>query len=146
MEAPKPVLGMNQSEVANIGQSVVIKGELSGSENLFVDGEVEGRIELPASKLVIGPNGRIKANIHAREVVVNGKIDGDITATERVELRKTASLSGNIVTARIIVEEGAFFKGNIDVQRESAARASEAKSAAASVTTAQPVQGSLIRK
>src|SRR5215469_13899983 len=142
MEAPKPVLGMNQSEVANIGQSVVIKGELSGSENLFVDGEVEGRIELPASKLVIGPNGRIKANIHAREVVVNGKI----TATERVELRKTASLSGNIVTARIIVEEGAFFKGNIDVQRESAARASEAKSAAASVTTAQPVQGSLIRK
>jgi cytoskeletal protein CcmA (bactofilin family) len=137
---------MNQGEGAHIGKSVLIKGELSGSENLFVDGEVEGRIELPGSNLVIGPNGRIKANIQAREVVVNGKVDGNITASERVELRKTASLSGDIVTARIIVEEGAFFKGSIDIQRESASRAAEAKPAVASVTTSQPAQGSLIRK
>jgi len=146
METPKPILGMNQSEGAHIGQSVLIKGELSGSENLFVDGNVEGRIELPANKLVIGPNGRIKAHIQAREVVVNGKVDGNITASERVELKKTASLSGDIVTSRIIVEEGAFFKGTIDIQRESASRAPDVKPAAASVSTAQSAQGSLIRK
>jgi len=133
-------------EVANIGKSVVVKGELSGSEDLVVDGEVEGSITLRGQTLTVGPNGRLKANIEARNVILNGRVDGDIHATDRVELRKSASLSGNISTARISIEDGAFFKGGIDIQKPEAARP-EAKpqiSAAAAPVPAMSSQGSLL--
>ncbi len=107
-----------RSEVAHIGKSVVIKGELSGSEDLYLDGEVEGTIELQRNSLTVGPNGRIRAHIHAKEVVVHGKVDGNIRTTDRVELRRTAVLVGDIQTQRITIEDGAYFKGGIDIQRE----------------------------
>jgi cytoskeletal protein CcmA (bactofilin family) len=108
------------SGTAHIGRSVLIKGELSGSEDLYVDGTVEGNIELPGSNLMVGPNGRVRAGIRARGVIIEGKVDGDIEATERVELRKTAVLMGSIVTQRVSIEDGAYFKGGVDVKRQAA--------------------------
>ncbi|MFZ0800609.1 MAG: polymer-forming cytoskeletal protein [Terriglobales bacterium] len=114
MDAPKT------NEFAHIGKSVIIKGELSGSEDLFVDGVVEGTIELRNNNLVIGPNGQVKANIHAKGVVVQGKLDGDIRASQRAELRKSAIVVGDVFTQRIAIEEGAYFKGKVDIQQEAA--------------------------
>jgi cytoskeletal protein CcmA (bactofilin family) len=116
VETPKPVNEF-RSEVAHIGKSVLVKGELSGSEDLYLDGEVEGSIELRGHNLTVGPHGRVRAHIRAKEVMVHGKVDGNINA-DRVELKKSAIHVGNIVTQRVIIEEGAFFKGSIDVQRE----------------------------
>jgi len=99
-----------RADVAHIGKSVLIKGELSGSEDLYLDGEVEGRIELREHSLVIGPNGRIRANIAAREVVLHGRVEGNIQAAERVELKKSSTLMGDLSTQRIVIEDGAFFK------------------------------------
>jgi cytoskeletal protein CcmA (bactofilin family) len=134
METPK-MMDNFRAEVAHIGKSVVVKGELSGSEDLYLDGEVEGNIELHDHALTIGPNGKVKANIHARDVVVHGKVDGNIAGTERVELKKSAILSGDITTQRIIIEDGAFFKGAIDIQKETP-KVVTTKSATASVGTA----------
>lgn len=114
MESTRPATG----ELAHIGKSVFIKGELSGSEDLYVDGEVEGTIELRGHSLTVGPNGRVRAHVHARNVVVQGKVNGNIQASERVDLRASANVTGDITTARIAVEDGAFFKGGLDVQRE----------------------------
>jgi cytoskeletal protein CcmA (bactofilin family) len=108
------------TEFAHIGKSVIIKGELSGSEDLFVDGVVEGTIELRNNNLVIGPNGKVKANVHAKGVVVQGKLEGDIRASQRAELRKTAVAVGDVFTQRIAIEEGAYFKGKVDIQQEAA--------------------------
>jgi cytoskeletal protein CcmA (bactofilin family) len=120
METPKT------AEFAHIGKSVVIKGELSGSEDLYVDGVVEGTIELQGNNLVIGPNGQVRANINAKGVVVQGKLDGNIRASERAELRKSAVAVGDIYTQRIAVEDGAYFKGKVDIQREAAKPSSPA--------------------
>jgi len=109
------------SELAHIGKSVVVKGELSGSEDLSIDGEVEGTVELHGHNLLIGPNGRVKGHLHAKQVVVHGKVDGNITASERAELRRTAILVGDIATPRIAIEEGAFFKGGIEVSQSKSA-------------------------
>jgi len=106
-----------RADVAHIGKSVVIKGELSGSEDLYLDGEVEGNIELRGHSLIVGPNGRVRANVHAKDVVVHGKVDGNIQAKEKVELKKSAVLNGDIFTQRIMIEDGAFFKGAIDIQK-----------------------------
>ena len=108
------------TEFAHIGKSVIIKGELSGSEDLFVDGVVEGTIDLRNNNLVIGPNGRVKANVHAKGVVVQGKLDGDIRASQRAELRKSAVAVGDVFTQRIAIEEGAYFKGKVDIQQDAA--------------------------
>ena len=112
MDAPKT------GEFAHIGKSVVIKGELSGSEDLYVDGNVEGKIELRNHSLTIGPNGNVKADISAKSVVIQGKLDGNVNASERVDLRKSAVMAGDVTTARIAIEEGAFLKGKVDVQRD----------------------------
>ena len=116
VETPKPVNEF-RSEVAHIGKSVVVKGELSGSEDLYLDGEVEGSIELRGHNLTVGPHGRVRAHTRAKDVTVHGKVEGNISA-DRVELKKSAIHTGNIVTQRIIIEDGAFFKGSIDIQRE----------------------------
>jgi cytoskeletal protein CcmA (bactofilin family) len=140
---------LRSNEVATIGKSVVVKGELSGSEDLVLDGEVEGSISLRGQSLTVGPNGRVRANIEARNVILHGRVDGDIRATERVELRKTASLSGDISTARISIEDGAFFKGTIDIQKPEPAVKLETKAPSAALAAAAPVsassaQGSLL--
>lgn len=111
MDTPKP-------EFAHIGKSVVIKGELSGSEDLFVDGQVEGTIELKGNNLVIGPNGQVRANVNGKGVVVHGKLEGNIRASERAELRKSAVTMGDISTRRIAIEEGAYFKGKVEMENE----------------------------
>jgi cytoskeletal protein CcmA (bactofilin family) len=105
------------SGLAQIGKSVFIKGELSGSEDLFLDGKVEGSIALKGNSLTVGPNGQVKASIDAKGVVVQGKLDGNIQASERVELRKSAVVNGDITTQRILIEEGAFLKGRVDINR-----------------------------
>ncbi len=112
VETPKPM-----NELAHIGKSVVVKGELSGSEDLYLDGEVEGSVELRGHHLTVGPHGRVRAHTRAKDVVIHGKVDGNIQA-ERVELKQSAIHMGNIITQRVIIEEGAFFKGTIDIQRE----------------------------
>ena len=117
MDAPKT------AEFAHIGKSVVIKGDLSGSEDLYVDGQVDGSIALHGNSLTIGPNGKIKARMSAKNITIQGSVDGTVSATERVELRKSAVVNGDISTQRIAVEDGAFFKGKIDVQREEKAAA-----------------------
>ncbi len=118
MEAPMPHADSYRADVAHIGKSVIVKGELSGSEDLYVDGEVEGSIELRGHSLIVGPNGRVHANIRARDVVVHGKVDGNVHGSERVELKKSAILVGDIFTQRIAIEDGAYFKGGIDIQKE----------------------------
>lgn len=120
MDAPKP-FDNYKADVAHIGKSVLVKGELSGSEDLYLDGEVEGSIQLKDHSLIVGPHGRVRANIQARDVVVHGKVDGNIRGTERVELKKSAVLVGDISTQRIIVEDGAFFKGAVDIQKDAKA-------------------------
>ncbi|MDP9269297.1 MAG: polymer-forming cytoskeletal protein [Acidobacteriota bacterium] len=129
MEIPKTADNY-RADVAHIGKSVLIKGELSGSEDLYLDGEVEGNILLRDHNLTIGPNGRVRANIQAKDVVVHGKVDGNVSGTDRVELKRSAVLTGDIATLRIVIEDGAFFKGAIDIKKEGKAEATREKSIA----------------
>jgi cytoskeletal protein CcmA (bactofilin family) len=94
-----------------------IKGEINGSESLFIDGKVEGSVNLPGNRVTIGRNGQVAANINAREIVVLGKVRGNVSATDRVDIRAEGSLSGDVAAARISIEDGAFFKGGIDIRK-----------------------------
>lgn len=100
---------------ATIGKAVKINGQIFSKEDLYIDGDVEGTVELQDSKLTIGPNGRVQASVRAREVVVLGAIQGNVEAMERIDIRKEARLVGDIKTARIVIEDGAYFKGSIDI-------------------------------
>lgn len=104
------------ADLAQIGKSVVIKGELSGSEDLYVDGQVEGSIALKNHLLTVGPNGQVKASVEAKGVVVQGKLEGNLQVSDRVDLRKSAVVTGDITTQRISIEEGAYLKGKVDIQ------------------------------
>ena len=104
----------------NIGKSVVIKGELTGSEDLTIEGHVEGKIELRQNVLTIGPNGRIKAQVFAKSVVILGEVTGNVTASEKVDLRDNGSVDGDIAAPRVAIAEGAHFRGSIDMQRAGA--------------------------
>ena len=106
-------------EMAHIGKSVMIKGEVSGSEDLYLDGRVQGSIELHGHNITIGPNGLVHANINAKGVCVDGKLEGDVQASERVQLRKSAVMVGDIVTERVVIEDGAYLKGKVDIQKHS---------------------------
>jgi cytoskeletal protein CcmA (bactofilin family) len=106
-------------DLAQIGKSLVIKGELSGSEDIYVDGQVEGSIALKGNSLTVGPNGQVKASVEAKGVIVQGKLEGNVAASDRVELRKSAVMTGDISTQRIAIEEGAYLKGKIDIQGRS---------------------------
>ena len=117
---PRPVT-TTTSDQATIGKSRVIKGEVSGSESLYIDGRVEGSINLSGNRVTIGRNGVVAANINAREIVVLGKVRGNLTASDRVDIRSDGSLTGDVVAARISIEDGAFFKGGIDIRKAGAA-------------------------
>ena len=106
-----------KASIAHIGKSVQIKGELIGSEDLVVDGIVEGTIELPDYQLTVGENGKLKANVNAKKVVIVGSVKGNIRAIDNVKIRKSGSLVGDLVVAGVIIEEGAYFKGSIDIQK-----------------------------
>jgi len=103
--------------MVNIGKSVVIKGELSGSEDLTIEGHVEGRIDLKDNVLTIGPNGKIKAEVFAKSVVVLGEVTGNVTASEKVDIRDNGSVDGDIASPRVAIAEGAHFRGSVDMQR-----------------------------
>ena len=103
---------------ATIGRTLVIKGEISGSEALYIDGRIEGKITMPESRVTIGRNGKVDASIVAREVVVMGKVTGNIECSDRVDIRAEGSVSGDISTVRISVEDGAALKGGIQVRAE----------------------------
>ena len=104
-------------DMVNIGKSVVIKGELSGSEDLTIEGHVEGRIDLKGNVLTIGPNGKIKAEVFAKAVVVLGEVTGNVTASEKVDIRDNGSVDGDIASPRVAIAEGAHFRGSVDMQR-----------------------------
>jgi cytoskeletal protein CcmA (bactofilin family) len=137
--------GMEKGPV-NIGKSVVIKGELTGSEDLTIEGHVEGKIELRQNVLTIGPNGKIKAQVFAKSVVILGEVTGNVTATEKVDLRDNGSVDGDIAAPRVAIAEGAHFRGSIDMQRAGAKPgdkpaspdAKPAQSPAAAVAPATP--------
>jgi len=122
-------------EQATIGRSLVIKGELSGAEALYIDGRVEGKISLPDHRVTIGRNGSAQANITAREVVVMGKVSGNIDCTDRVDIRSEGSVTGDVTTMRISVEDGALLKGGIQVnsgeQKHSQSKTAETPKSAA---------------
>ncbi len=103
---------------ATIGRTLVIKGEITGSEALYIDGRIEGKIIMPESRVTIGRNGKVDASIQAREVVVMGKVNGNIECSDRVDIRAEGSVSGDISTVRISVEDGASLKGGIQVHNE----------------------------
>jgi cytoskeletal protein CcmA (bactofilin family) len=134
--APVPTRIPEHTEMAHIGKSVVIKGELSGSEDLYLDGEVEGSIELRQHRITVGPNGRVKANINASEIVILGKVDGNVHGEERVEVKRSGVLNGDIKTQRILIEDGAYFKGSVDIHRDSAKPAETPRKGLAMATAA----------
>jgi cytoskeletal protein CcmA (bactofilin family) len=105
-------------EVVNIGKSVSIKGELSGAEDLVIEGQIDGKVELKDHVLTIGPNGRIKAHIFAKSVIVLGELNGNVTATEKVDIRDGGAVDGDIIAPRIAIAEGAHFRGSVDMQRK----------------------------
>jgi cytoskeletal protein CcmA (bactofilin family) len=136
--ASRPVVPATGDQ-ATIGKGLFIKGEISGSESLYIDGKVEGSVNLPGNRVTIGRNGQVAASITAREIVVLGKVRGNVTATDRVDIRAEGSLSGDVAAARISIEDGAFFKGGIDIRKPEGKPAAVA-SVPATAEVARPVQ------
>jgi cytoskeletal protein CcmA (bactofilin family) len=118
---------------AVLGKSVIVKGQIYSREDLTIDGEVEGTVELQEHRLTVGPNGKVTASVKAREIVVLGTIHGNVETTDKIDIRKDAKLVGDIKTARVVIEDGAYFKGNIDI-----VRAEVAAPRAAAAHTPQP--------
>jgi len=112
-----------EKDIVNIGKSVVIKGELNGSEDLTIEGHVEGTIQLRDHVLTIGANGRIKAQVFAKAVIVLGEVTGNVTASDKVDIRDGGSVDGDIISPRVAIAEGAHFRGSVDMQRKGSAPA-----------------------
>jgi cytoskeletal protein CcmA (bactofilin family) len=139
---PETMKSQNARDVVNIGKSVVIKGELNGSEDLTIEGHVEGRIELRDHVLTIGPNGKIKAELFAKSVVVLGEVIGNVSASEKVDIRENGSVEGDITSPRVAIAEGAHFRGSVDMANKggkTAAGPRPAESKPQPVTGPQPV-------
>jgi cytoskeletal protein CcmA (bactofilin family) len=118
-----------EKDIVNIGKSVVIKGELNGSEDLTIEGHVEGTIQLREHVLTIGPNGKIKAQVFAKSVIVLGEVTGNVSASEKVDIRDNGSVDGDIISPRVAIAEGAHFRGSVDMQRKGTAPAVAGKPA-----------------
>ena len=138
---PRPEASHNmEKDIVNIGKSVVIKGELNGSEDLTIEGHVEGTIQLREHVLTIGPNGKIKAQVFAKSVIVLGEVTGNVTASDKVDIRENGSVDGDIVAPRVAIAEGAHFRGSVDMQRKGGPQQQAAKPAGqAAVPAAAPV-------
>jgi cytoskeletal protein CcmA (bactofilin family) len=119
---PRPAATEAVRGVAAIGKSVIIKGQILAREDLYLDGEMEGTVEVPEHRLTIGPHAKLQASIRAREVVVLGAVSGNVEAIEKMDIRKDARLIGDIKTGGIVIEDGAFFKGSIDIVRPEPAK------------------------
>src|SRR5690349_8288970 len=119
--APRPAETSHhhmEKDIVNIGKSVVIKGELNGSEDLTIEGHVEGTIQLRDHVLTIGPNGRIKAQVFAKAVIVLGEVHGNVSASDKVDIRENGSVDGDLIAPRVAIAEGAHFRGSVDMQRK----------------------------
>jgi cytoskeletal protein CcmA (bactofilin family) len=138
--APQPEIRRIERDMVNIGKSVVIKGELNGSEDLTVEGHVEGRIELKDHVLTIGPNGKIKAQVFAKAVIVLGEVNGNVTATEKVDIRDGGSVDGDIIAPRVAIAEGAHFRGSVDMQKKGQTAQQSSKAAATSAQASSQSQ------
>ena len=138
--APRAEASQNRErDIVNIGKSVVIKGELNGSEDLTIEGQVEGTIQLRDHVLTIGANGRIKAQVFAKAVIVLGEVTGNVTASDKVDIRDNGSVDGDIVSPRVAIAEGAHFRGSVDMQRKAGgAQPQAAKPAVAATTSPAP--------
>jgi cytoskeletal protein CcmA (bactofilin family) len=141
---PERASGFDTSRVATIGKSVIVKGQIYGREDLYIDGEVDGAVEMPEHRLTIGPNGKVQAGIKAREVVVLGTIHGNVETGDKIEIRKDAKLVGDIKTMRVVIEDGAYFKGSIDIIRPEAVKPAPAvRPQAVTAPPPSPVQATL---
>ena len=154
---PQPITNVDThrgglEKTVNIGKSVIIKGELNGSEDLTIEGHVEGKIELRQNVLTIGPNGKIKAQVFAKSVIILGEVTGNVTATEKVDIRDNGSVDGDIAAPRVAIAEGAHFRGSIDMQRtgtkgegKSGEAKSEQKATTPTPVAAQPTPAAATR-
>ena len=127
-----------EKDIVNIGKSVVIKGELNGSEDLTIEGHVEGTIQLREHVLTIGPNGKIKAQVFAKSVIVLGEVIGNVTASEKVDIRDNGSVDGDIISPRVAIAEGAHFRGSVDMQRKAGAAQQPAAATKPATTSPTP--------
>jgi len=125
----QPDTGKSGRIVVNIGASIQIKGELQGDEDLTIDGRIEGKIDLREHNLTIGPNGKIRADLYAKTIVIAGEVAGNAFAAERVEIAPSGRLTGDITAPRITIADGAHFKGSVDMERGAAAKVTGAKEA-----------------
>ncbi|MGH9413047.1 MAG: bactofilin family protein [Terriglobales bacterium] len=107
----------------HLSKTIQLKGTVTGNEDLYVDGKLEGSVELPKNVLTVGVNGQVQANVNAREVIILGKLNGNVVATDRVEIKAQGALTGDVSAARISIEDGAFFKGGIDIRKGTTASA-----------------------
>src|SRR6266702_7191674 len=138
-DAMRPLGATADRATARLGPSLHIKGEISGNEDLLIDGSVEGLIQLDERKLTVGATAKLTADIIAREVVVYGTVKGNLRAKDRIEIKKDGSVNGDLTTARIMIEDGAYFKGSIEIdksaEKETGSAFSKSSNAAAPATT-----------
>ncbi|HEX4227984.1 MAG TPA: polymer-forming cytoskeletal protein [Bryobacteraceae bacterium] len=128
----------SRSSSATLGKNVTVKGQIYAREDLTIDGEVEGTVECHEHRLTIGPNARVQAGLKAREIVIHGSIQGNVEAADKIDIKKEAKLVGDIKTSRIVIEDGAYFKGSIDISKAAVAPP-KANAAAAPVAQPAPV-------
>lgn len=138
LATPKQESGDLQASQSRLGPSFLVKGEISGNEDLFIDGTVEGIVRLNERKLIIGPAANVKADITAGDVVVRGNLKGNIFARGRIEVKNDGSVTGDLTTPQVFIQEGALFKGSIEIEKgkEKEVAPSEKESGPAKVTAA----------
>ncbi len=136
---PRPTPGVSTQQSSTLGRSVVIKGELTGKEDLMIEGQFEGTIDVAEHTVTVGAQGQVKSEVRARQVVVHGSVAGKITAREKIEIRRTGNVVGDLVAAGVAIEDGAYFKGSIEILREGRAETQRSQAATAQVTHAAPV-------
>jgi len=136
----RPTESFDASRAGNavLGRSVLVKGQILSREDLTIDGEVEGTIEMQEHRLTIGQNGKVRASVKAREVIVLGTLHGNVETGDRIDIRKEAKLVGDIRTARIVIEDGAYFKGNVDIVRAEVPKPAATTMPAATTSTSGP--------
>lgn len=132
----------SMNAVAMIGKSIVIKGELSGNEDLTIEGTVEGKISLTDNSVIVGADGRVTANIFARTITITGKVEGDVTATERIEVTASGSVKGNLRAPRLVITDGAFFQGSVEMGKPTAAKGVESRPASSATRPATEAEKS----
>lgn len=136
--APRTVPAASTQQSSTLGRSLVIKGELAGKEDLMIEGQFEGTIDVAEHTVTVGAQGQVKSEVRARQVVVHGSVAGKITAREKIEIRRTGNVVGDLIAAGVAIEDGAYFKGSIEILREGRPETQRAQAATAQVTHVAP--------